>query len=514
MKIAMPTVWILGDQLLDPHPALVAAASVAGTSSVHVVLLESTARLNQQPYQRKKLVLLLSAMRHYVAMLRAQGYAVEYLHAPDFLSGLREHCQRTQPGHLFTMAAAEYATRQFQQTLADALGLPVTILPNAQFLVGQFDPFPDAPPTRTVMMATFYRAMRRHFAVLLEKDGAPIGQKWSFDAENRKPLPRALTPPEPLVHEPDALTQQVMEEVARRPGGIGDVTGFNLAVTHTEAAQLLATFLAERLADFGPYEDAMTMRSALLYHSGLSPYLNLGLLEPMHLIRAAEQAYHDGKAPLNSVEGFVRQVLGWREYMYWQYWRQMPALATKNAWNATRTLPAWFWTGATDLNCLHHAITRALQTGYTHHIERLMLLSNLCLLAGVQPHEVNTWFLAAYLDAYDWVMVPNVFGMGLNADGGGIATKPYIASANYINKMSDYCASCRYNAKQRTGPDACPFNLLYWNFLITHEEALRANPRLGPAVLGLNRLTAEERTVIQQEARLVLERLGFQQAAT
>ncbi|MFV9505605.1 MAG: cryptochrome/photolyase family protein [Oscillochloridaceae bacterium umkhey_bin13] len=502
------SVWILGDQLLTHHPALAAAEAQVGRDGVRVVLIESSARLAQQPYQRKKLVLLLSAMRHYANELRAAGFQVDYRRAPTFLSGLRDHLAASASAQLVTMAAAEQPTRELQPSLAPQLGLPVDLLPNTQFLVGQYDPFPHADPARTPMMATFYKAMRRHFRVLLDPDGQPLGGKWSYDEANRKPLPRTAQPPAPLSCPPDPITQAVMAEVAAMPNMVGTVTGFDLPVTAAQADQALQSFIHERLAPFGPYEDAMTVRSRMLYHSGLSPLLNLGLLTPLQLIHAAEAALTANQAPLNSVEGFIRQILGWREYMYWQYWRQLPALRTRNAWQATRPLPAWFWSGDTPMRCLSHTIMTALATGYSHHIERLMLLCNFALLAGLQPQAVNAWFMAVYVDAYDWVMLPNVIGMGLNADGGRIATKPYLASANYINRMSDYCQGCRFNPKQRTGPDACPFNLLYWDFLQTHETTLRANPRLGPAVLGLTRLSSDERATIQHEAAAFREQLS------
>lgn len=494
------TVWILGDQLLQEHPALAAAERAAGRGGLRVLMIESAARLGQRPYQRKKLVLLLSAMRHYRDALAAAGYRVDYRRADDFMAGLRAHLAEAAPARLVTMAAAEEPTRRLQQGLGAALGLPVDLLPNTQFLVGQHDPFPGADPARTPIMATFYKAMRRHFGVLLDAGGGPLGGRWSYDTDNRKPLPRAARPPAPPAFPPDAITRAAMAEVAALPNGVGSVEGFDLPVTAGEASAALARFIAERLADFGPYEDAIAERSALLYHSGLSPALNLGLLTPLALVRAAEAALAAGRAPLNSAEGFIRQILGWREYIYWQYWLQLPGLREQNAWGATRPLPAWFWSGATDMRCLAHTLRGALSTGYSHHIERLMLLCNFCMLAGVRPHEVNDWFMAAYVDAYDWVMLPNVIGMGLNADGGRIATKPYIASASYINRMSDHCAGCAYDPKRRSGPGACPFNVLYWNFLIAHEGALRANPRLGPAVLGLGRLGPDERAAISAEA--------------
>ena len=244
-----------------------------------------------------------------------------------------------------------------------------------------------------------------------------------------------------------------------------------------------------------------------MYHSLLSLYLNLGLLEPLALAQAAEQAYHDGLAPINAVEGFVRQTLGWREFMYWQYWRQIPGMDEKNSWQATRPLPPFFWNGDTEMACLHHAINRAIGTGYNHHIERLMLLSNFFMLAGINPKAVNDWFMSLYIDATEWVMPPNVIGMGLNADGGLTATKPYIASANYINKMGDHCTACCFDPKLRYGADACPFNFLYWNFIIQHEERLRQNPRTSRNVLSLRYLNDTERTRVREQSSIYLDKL-------
>jgi deoxyribodipyrimidine photolyase-related protein len=301
------------------------------------------------------------------------------------------------------------------------------------------------------------------------------------------------------------MTRNVMADVAAMGAGVGTVHGFNLAVTRQQVRAALDDFVERRLPDFGPYEDAMSGEHATLFHSQLSPYLNIGLLEPMELIRAVEDAYAQDHAPINSVEGFVRQVLGWREYIYWQYWRLMPGLMEANAWDAKRPLPEFFWHGETGMNCLSHALRRALDTGYNHHIERLMLLCNYCLLAGIRPMAVHDWFLSCYVDAYEWVMAPNVIGMGLNADGGVVGTKPYIASANYINRMSDYCVDCRFERGLRSGSDACPFNFLYWNFLLEHESTLRANPRMGPNVLGLRYLGEEERRAVCRQARAYLD---------
>jgi deoxyribodipyrimidine photolyase-related protein len=355
-------------------------------------------------------------------------------------------------------------------------------------------------------MDNFYRAMRQHFDVLM--DGRePSGGAWNFDKLNRKPLPKNVQPPVPLTFEPDAITREVIYQVRGIKRAVGQLDDFHFAVTHEHAQAALLDFIEHRLPDFGPYEDAMSSKHDTLYHSVLSPYVNIGLLEPMEMIRAAEAAYREGRAPVHSVEGFVRQVLGWREYMYWQYWRQMPALYEANRWNATRSMPQMFWDANTDMNCIRCVTERVIKTGYSHHIERLMVICNFCLMAGVNPAQVADWFLIFYADAYEWVVLPNVIGMGLNADAGQTATKPYIASANYINKMSDYCKGCRYDPKKRTGENACPFNTLYWNFLLQNEAALRVNARMRTNLLGLSRLDDGERHVIQAEAAAFLESL-------
>lgn len=493
-------IWILGDQLVDNHPAL--AGHTPATA--RVALIESE-RVLARPYHRHKRILVLSAMRHYAETLRQAGWETLYLRAPHFTAGLREALARTQADEVVTMAAADWAGRRFQTAiLPRRLSVPVRVLPNTQFLTGAYNPYPNPTPGKRYVLENFYRAMRRHFGFLLDTNGEPLGGQWNWDASNRKPLSPALRPPAPVRFAPSPITAQVIAEVRAHPSAFGPAEGFGYATTHAQARAALADFITHRLPWFGDYEDAMSARSDAVFHAVLSPYVNLGLLTPLEMARAAEQAYHAGHAPLNAVEGFVRQVIGWREYMYWQYWRLMPALAESNHWQASRPLPGFFWTGATRLNCLHTVLTRALTTGYTHHIERLMVLSNFAVLAGLNPQAVTAWFKAVYIDAYDWVMQSNAIGMGLNADGGQLATKPYIASANYIHTMSDYCRGCAYDRTARTGARACPFNTLYWNFLLEHERALKANPRLGPAVLGVNRLDDAERARIRAHAAHLL----------
>jgi len=499
------TVWILADQLLSTHPALQRARERAEPSQICVLFIESDSRLQHRPYQRKKLVLLLSAMRHYAQALRQQGYIVDYRRSDSFAAGVRAHVAEYAPAALLSMASAAYGGRQGQLKLATLLDIPVTILPNTQFLIGRYNPIPDPQPDKRYVMEQFYRAMRRHFDVLIDGD-SPVGGQWNFDKENRKKLPKKDQPPPILPFAPDEITRQVMAEVEALPVGIGTAADFGYAVTREQALAAFEQFVAERFGKFGAYEDALTNRSHALYHSVLSPYLNIGLLEPLELIRRTEEAYRNGDVPLNSAEGFIRQILGWREFMYWQYWRQMPGMTDLNAWEATRDLPDFVWTGNTDMHCVSHAIERAIETGYNHHIERLMVLSNLFMLTGINPKAVNDWFLSLYIDAYEWVMPPNVIGMSLNADGGLTATKPYIASANYINKMGDLCASCRYKPKQRHGEDACPFNYLYWNFVLQHEERLRSNPRTSRLTWSLRHLDAVDREAVQRDAQALLSR--------
>jgi deoxyribodipyrimidine photolyase-related protein len=405
------------------------------------------------------------------------------------------------------MAASEFRGRSYQQNLPHRFNVPVKFLPNTQFLTGRFDPIPDPHPDKRIRQEQFYRKIRQHFDLLIEADGKPVGGKWNFDKSNRRNLPKNAKPPPPISLTPDETTLAVMDEVDQKYQGLGETSGFDLAVTHEQANLAAKDFFDNRLPEFGAYEDAMSSLYGTIYHSRLSAYINLGLLDPLELATEAQNRFRTGHAPINSVEGFIRQLIGWREFIYWQYWRLMPELNKSNYWQADRQLPSMFWDGDTQLNCLNHVIRRALDSGYTHHIERLMIVSNFCLLAGIEPMAVNDWFLSAYIDSYEWVMLPNVIGMGLYADGGMIATKPYIASANYINKMSDYCGSCGFDHKLRIGEKACPFNYLYWIFILEHEESLRTNPRMVRNLLGLKHLDNEQRSQVKENAHQFLDNM-------
>jgi len=505
--MAKATIWILGDQLIPDHPALTDAVQKYSQEDLVILMIESEARTRRLPYHSKKLILLFSAMRHYAGELISAGYRVDYRVAHDTTSAILEHLHQYQPASFYAMEASEYRGRFYQRNLNTLVSIPVQILPNTQFLTGRFNPIPKPQPGKRHTQEQFYRKMRQHFGLLMDPEGKPIGGKWNFDKSNRQRLPREIQPAAPISFEPDPITNEVIQDVSHKFPFVEEMTGFNLAVTREQAQAAADDFFANRLPNFGTYEDAMSSKFSTLFHSRLSPYLNLGLLDPLYLAKEAEKRFTSGLAPLNSVEGFIRQVIGWREYIYWQYWRLGPELMEHNYWGSYNSLPGFFWSGETNMNCLRNTIHRALRDGYTHHIERLMIICNFCLLAGITPTAINDWFLSSYIDAYEWVMLPNVLGMGLHADGGITATKPYVASANYINKMSDFCEVCSFDQKQRHGENACPFNYLYWNFIIRNEDKLILNPRMGTSLLGLRNLDQEQRKQIVESANQFLNNL-------
>jgi deoxyribodipyrimidine photolyase-related protein len=354
---------------------------------------------------------------------------------------------------------------------------------------------------KTLLMEYFYREGRQRFQVLMEGK-QPIGGAWNFDKENRKPPKGKLNTPNPVWFEPDAMTRAVIEQVqSSQISSYGLAEPFRWGVTRSQALQVLHHFIDYCLPTFGPYQDAMVTGEDTMWHAMLSPYLNLGLLHPLEVILAAEQAYHDRQLDLNSVEGFIRQVLGWREYMHGLYTYVEDDYPQRNWFNHTHPLPKFFWDAEqTDMNCLHQTLKQVERMGYAHHIQRLMVLSNFALIAGLSPQDVESWFHAAFIDAYDWVMQTNVIGMGLFADGGILASKPYAASANYINKMSDYCKGCAYRPGDRTGDRACPFNVFYWDFLARHREKLQFQGRMSFILKNLDKMPEAELEAIREKA--------------
>ena len=482
-------IWVLGDQLWEQQAAL--QTCVAEKAQTPVILIESRRWVAQRPYHRQKLVLVWSAMRHFAEALRAAGWPVTYAIAADFEAPLQEWIRAEGITELRIMQPGDRPFRQHIQTLD--LPCALRVISNNHFIwpEGGFQAW--ASGRKSLLLEYFYREGRKHFGVLM--DGKePIGGQWNFDKENRKPPKGGLDTPEPCWFEPDALTREVIDWVNSGEFlAYGHIEPFHWGVTHAQAQQVLQHFIATRLPDFGPYQDAMVTGEDTMWHALLSPYLNLGLLQPLAVIEAAEAAYHAQSLDLNSVEGFIRQVLGWREYMYGLYHHVSDDYPQGNYFGHTQPLPPFFWDAAkTEMNCLHQVLSQVERTGYAHHIQRLMILANFSLIAGFSPQAVEQWFHAAFIDAYDWVMQTNVIGMGLFADGGVLASKPYAASANYVNKMSDYCKGCRYDPKARTGDRACPFNFFYWDFLARHRDKLATQGRMSFILKNLDKMSPAE----------------------
>lgn len=491
-------IWVLGNQLWQDQAAL--ARHAPHKADTPVILIESHRLAQERPYHRQKLVLVWSAMRHFAAELTAAGWPVTYITAAeDFAQPLQQWA--TEQG-LARVEVMDPVDRPFRRWLAQDLALPcgLEIVENNHFLWPQADFDAWASRRKSPLMESFYREGRKRFNVLMEGK-QPVGGTWNLDKENRKPPKGKLSPPAPCTFTPDATTQAVMAIVNTLDGPtFGEAEPFGWGVTRDQALAVLDAFIEQRLPTFGPYQDAMVTGEDTMWHALLSPYLNLGLLQPMEVIERVERAYHEDALPLNSVEGFIRQVLGWREYMRGLYNYFDADYAALNWFEHHQPLPAFFWTGDVEMNCLHQTLDQVRRTAYGHHIQRLMILSNFSLIAGFNPQQVEDWFHAAFIDAYDWVMQTNVIGMGLFADGGRLASKPYASSANYVNRMSDYCKGCCYNPKARTGEDACPFNFFYWDFLHRHRPKLQALGRMSFILKNLDKMSLEDLTAIQQQA--------------
>lgn len=490
-------IWILGDQLWSDQAALQPYADKK--QDTKIILIESFQHVRERQYHQQKLVLVWSAMRHFAQELQQAGWTVTYKTSEDFETPLREWILSEGIAELRIM---EPTDRPFA-TFLRSLDLPctLTLVPNNHFLWSRDEFKQWAKGRKNLLMEYFYRDGRKRFQVLMNgKD--PIGGQWNFDKNNRKPPKGKLNPPEPVWFEPDNITLDVINQVKSGDfSSYGQVMPFRWGVTRSQALQVLEYFIEHRLPTFGPYQDAMVTGEQTLWHALLSPYLNLGLLHPLEVIRAAEHAYYERDLELSSVEGFIRQILGWREYMHGLYHYVDDDYPNKNWFNHTHPLPDFFWNAdQIDMNCLHQVLKQIEETGYGHHIQRLMILSNFALIAGLSPQAVENWFHAAFIDAYDWVMQTNVIGMGLFADGGLLASKPYAASANYVNKMSDYCKGCRYKPSDRTGDNACPFNFFYWNFLDRHRDQLQSQGRMSFILKNLDRMSEFELEEIRQNA--------------
>jgi deoxyribodipyrimidine photolyase-related protein len=501
-------VLVLGDQLnadasafdgFDPARDAIWMAEVAEESE-HV--------WSSKP----RTALFLAAMRHFRDARRAAGWTVRYveLDAPDNTGTLAGELTRAvaelRPVRLVATEPGDWRVWRALEAAAEALGLVLELRLDRHFFASIEEFRIHAVGRKQLRLEFFYRELRRRHRVLLDAAGGPEGGEWNYDQDNREGFPKSGpgVVPAPAAFPPDATTREVLALVERRfAKHPGRLDAFDWPVTPAEARRALTDFIDRRLADFGRHQDAMWEREPWLYHSRLSAALNLKLLDPREVVAAAEAAYRAGRAPLASAEGFIRQILGWREFVRGVYWLRMPDYAAVNALGATGPLPAFFWTGDTEMACLRDAIGQTLELGYAHHIQRLMVTGLYTLMLGVEPRRVHEWYLAVYVDAVEWVELPNVIGMSQHADGGYLASKPYVATGKYIQRMSNHCAGCRFDPAKASGADACPFTTLYWDFLERHEARLAANPRMALQVKNLARLSADARAAIRERAAAI-----------
>lgn len=499
-------VLILGDQL---SPAL-SSLSASQPGSAEILMAEVWDEARYAPHHKQKLAFIFSAMRHFASELEADGWTVHYRRldedtpAQSLFEAVRDQLERGDYRRLVLTEPGEWRLVEEARSWSKRLGIEAIIAADDRFLASHDDFESWAEGRKQFRMEYFYREMRRRSGLLM--DGAqPAGGKWNYDAENRKPAAPDMVMPAPFRAEPDAMTLDVLAMVERLcPHAFGTLDRFGFAVTRAGAQSACDHFMRHALPSFGDYQDAMLSGSPFLFHSILSGYINVGLLDPMAVCQAAEAEYEAGRAPLNAAEGFIRQILGWREYIRGIYWLQGPDYVHENALGATRDLPDFYWSGETGMACLAAAIGQTRDHAYAHHIQRLMVTGTFAMLAGVDPHQVHEWYLGVYIDAFEWVEAPNVIGMSQFADGGVVASKPYAASGAYIDRMSDYCSTCRYSVKDKTSPNSCPFNSLYWDFLDRNAETLRGNPRLGPVYRTWDRMTDEKQAAYRDRASDVL----------
>jgi deoxyribodipyrimidine photolyase-related protein len=503
-------VLVLGDQLdveaaafdgFDREHDAVWMAEVAG---------ESTHVWSGKP----RTALFLAAMRHFALALQSAGRPLHYtrLDTPgnrgSLAAQLRCDIERLKPARLVMTAPGDWRVLQALNAVAEACQLPLEIREDRHFFCSVREFAAHARGRKSLRMEYFYREQRKRHRVLMDPqdEDAPLGGQWNFDADNREAFGSAgpgAVPPR-CAFEPDALTREVIALVDERfAGHPGRLDSFAWPVTRAQALQSLHAFIAQRLPLFGRYQDAMWPGDPWLYHSHLSAALNLKLLNPREVVAAADAAYHAGQAPLASVEGFIRQILGWREYVRGIYWTQMPEYLERNALGADADLPAWYWTGGTDMACLRDAIEQTLRHGYANHIQRLMVTGLYALMLGVDPKQVHAWYLAVYVDAVEWVELPNTLGMSQYADGGVMGSKPYVATGKYIERMSPHCKGCRYDPALRAGERACPFTTLYWDFLMRHETTMAKNPRMALQVKNLARMKAAQRQQVAERASAI-----------
>jgi deoxyribodipyrimidine photolyase-related protein len=487
-------ILILGDQL----SLNISSLREADKDRDVVLMAEVMAEATYAHHHKKKFVLVFSAMRHFAETLRKLGWHVDYVkldnteNSGSLAGEILRACMRHRINDVFMTEPGEWRLREALSHIRS--------LEDTRFICshGAFQNW--AKGRKELRMEYFYRDMRRQTGLLMNGD-EPEGGRWNFDSENRKPAKGDLFLAQPPRFGPDAITQDVIRLVEEKfAKNFGDLQPFWFAVAADEADIALTYFLEHSLPKFGETQDAMVQGEYFLHHAVISPYINIGLLDPLDVCRKAEQRFREGHVPLAAVEGFIRQIIGWREYIRGIYWLKMPDYAASNALNATRPLPDFYWTGDTPMNCVAQVVKQTKQEAYAHHIQRLMITGNFALLAGLDPAAVHEWYLAVYADAFEWVELPNTIGMALHADGGVLGSKPYAASGNYINKMSNYCKGCKYDVKKRIGDDACPFNALYWDFIARHLPRFSKNPRMGQTCHSYGKFKDAEKDAISAQA--------------
>ena len=495
---------ILGDQLNRE----VSSLSDCDKDNDTILMCEVWDEATYVKHHKKKIAFLFSAMRHFAKDLEDDGYNVRYVKLDDddnsgsFKGEVERAFNEKNYDALVFTAPGEYRLFDDMGSWQSDFDCDVEMREDDRYLCTP-EEFKDwAENRKQLRMEYFYREMRKKYKILVDDDDNPEGGEWNYDSQNRKPPKDGLDVPAPYSVEQDDITKDFIKLVAERfDDHFGDLEPFYFAVTRADALKAIDIFIKQRLEKFGDYQDAMVEGEPWMYHAHLSFYINCGLLLPLEVVRKVEQAYKDKDLPLNAVEGFIRQVIGWREYIRGIYWLKMPQYANENFLEADRDLPAFFWDGKTQMNCMKQCITVTKENAYAHHIQRLMVLGNFCLIAGIDPRFVNEWYLIVYADAYEWVELPNVSGMILYADGGLLGSKPYAASGSYINRMSDYCKGCKYSVTKKNGPKACPFNYLYWDFMSRHEDTLRGNPRLNMVYANLDKMDDEKREAIAEDSR-------------
>ncbi len=502
---------ILGDQLTLENPAL----REVNRDQVLIVMAEVFDENHEKVSTRMRSAVFISAMRHFAEELRRDGWRLEYFKLGEHkFQTLAEVwaavIARSRPGAIRACEPGDFRVEQMLKASSLAAHLPLTLLDDDHFLVSRADFSRWAGKSKQLRMEMFYRMMRKRLGILMQGD-QPQGGQWNYDEDNRRSFPKSgpANLPKPLRFPADEVTRKAIADLARLlPNQYGQAEGFGWPVTRAQGLTALADFMAHRLASFGPTQDAMWRDEPFLFHSLLSAALNLKLINPREVIEQAVAAYERGDADLSSVEGFIRQILGWREFMRGVYWLDMPQMKAANHLQSFRSLPQWYWSADTRMQCQRQAISQTLEHGYAHHIQRLMVTGNFALLAGLAPEEVYQWYLAVYVDAVEWVELPNTAGMALYANGGRFASKPYIASGAYIKRMSNYCQGCQYDPAQRTGDRACPMTTLYWNFLDRHRDELNGNPRAALMMKNYQRIDTSELESIRRQAKQILSDLN------